>query len=180
MAEISVVVPIYNVELYLPACLQSIARQSLRDLDVVLVDDGSSDRSAAIAEHFCRHDRRFRLLRQANAGLGAARNAGLAAAECEYLAFIDSDDVLPANAYELLLGSLRRSGSDFATGNVRRLSSAGLTQAQFLARRSGERGGRRTSRASRRWWPTARPGTSSGGGHSGTRTTCASRRGSST
>lgn len=134
MPQISVVVPIYNVEKYLPACLQSLACQTVRDLEVILVDDGSTDRCVAIAEHFCRADRRFRLLRQDNAGLGAARNAGIAAASGEHLAFLDSDDVLPANAYELLLGALRESGSDFATGNVQRLTSRGCTQAQFLAR----------------------------------------------
>src|SRR5262249_38365610 len=84
--------------------------------------------------HFCRHDRRFRLLTQANAGLGAARNAGVAAAGGELLAFVDSDDVLPPDAYERLYGALRRSGSDFATGNVLRLTGVRLSQAQFLAR----------------------------------------------
>jgi CDP-glycerol glycerophosphotransferase len=133
VARISVVVPIYDVEDYLDECLRSIAGQTHGDLEVVMVDDGSTDSSAAIAERFARHDPRFTLIRQPNAGLGAARNTGLDAASGEYLAFADSDDVLPPDAYERLLATLERTGSDFATGNVQRLSSEGRTQAAFLA-----------------------------------------------
>jgi CDP-glycerol glycerophosphotransferase len=133
VARISVVVPIYDVEDYLEDCLRSIAGQTHDDLEVVMVDDGSTDASAAIAERFARHDPRFTLIRQPNAGLGAARNTGLDAASGEYLAFADSDDVLPPDAYERLLSTLERTGSDFATGNVQRLSSEGCTQAAFLA-----------------------------------------------
>ena len=125
--------PIYNVEPFLDECLRSIAGQTFADLEVVMVDDGSTDRSAAIAERFAERDARFRLISQPNAGLGAARNTGLEAATGEHLAFVDSDDVLPPDAYERLIGSLDRTGSDFATGNVLRLSSRGCTQASFLA-----------------------------------------------
>jgi CDP-glycerol glycerophosphotransferase len=133
VAQISVVVPIYDVEDYLEDCLRSLARQTVEDFEAVLVDDGSTDASAAIAERFAATDDRFRLLRQPNGGLSRARNAGIDAAGGEYLAFLDSDDVLPPNAYELLLGTLTRTGSDFATGNVHRLTAAGCTQAPFLA-----------------------------------------------
>ena len=125
--------PIFNVEPFLGECLRSIAGQSFADLEVVMVDDGSTDASAEIAARFADRDPRFRLLSQANAGLGAARNTGLDAAGGELVAFVDSDDVLPRDAYERLLGSLDRTGSDFATGNVLRLSSSGCTQAAFLA-----------------------------------------------
>ena len=134
MARISVVVPIYDVEDYLEECLRSIAGQTHDDLEVVMVDDGSTDSSPEIAERFARHDPRFTLVRQANGGLGAARNAGIEAASGEYLAFADSDDVLPRDAYGRLLAALERTGSDFATGNVQRLTSEGRTQAAFLAR----------------------------------------------
>jgi CDP-glycerol glycerophosphotransferase len=132
---VSVVVPVYNVEPYLRACLESIARQTHGELEVIVVDDGSTDGSAAIARAFAERDSRFRVLSQPNGGLGNARNNGAAEARGELLAFVDSDDELPANAYELLLGSLERSGSDFATGNVHRLDESGATsQAAFLAR----------------------------------------------
>ena len=133
MARISVVVPIYDVEAYLPDCLRSLAAQTLSDLEVVMVDDGSTDASAAVAERFAARDRRFRLIRQANAGLGHARNTGVAAATGELLAFVDSDDVVPCDAYERLAGSLDRSGSDFASGNVLRLRDGRISQAPFLA-----------------------------------------------
>jgi CDP-glycerol glycerophosphotransferase len=75
MPRISVVVPVHDVEDYVATCLQSVARQTYRDLEVIVVDDGSTDRSAEIAARFCAGDSRFRLIRQDNAGLGAARNA---------------------------------------------------------------------------------------------------------
>jgi CDP-glycerol glycerophosphotransferase len=134
MPRISVVVPVYNVEPYLETCLQSLARQTFEDLDVVLVDDGSTDRSADIAREFAARDRRFRLISQANGGLGKARNTGIEASDGEFLAFVDSDDLVPHDAYERLLGTLERTGSDFATGNVRRLVRGEITQAAFLAK----------------------------------------------
>jgi CDP-glycerol glycerophosphotransferase len=132
--RISVVVPIYNVERYLPACLGSLAAQTTTDLEVVMVDDGSTDDGPGIAERFAARDPRFRLIRQANGGLGNARNTGTAAASGELLAFVDSDDVVPHDAYERLAAALDRTGSDFASGNVQRLHGAQVTQAKFLSR----------------------------------------------
>jgi CDP-glycerol glycerophosphotransferase len=132
--RISVVVPIYNVEAYLGECLDSIARQTVRELEVVMVDDGSTDGSAALARAFAARDARFRLLAQPNGGLGSARNTGTAAATGEFLSFVDSDDVLPEGALERLLGALERTGSDFATGNVLRLTTEGTRQAYFVSR----------------------------------------------
>jgi CDP-glycerol glycerophosphotransferase len=131
--RISVVVPIYNVEAYLAECLESLAAQTMGDFEAVLVNDGSTDGSGAIAEELAARDERFRLLTRPNGGLSRARNTGIDAATGEFLAFLDSDDLLPPNAYELLLGALDRTGSDFATGNVRRLSSWGTSQTEFLA-----------------------------------------------
>ena len=127
------VVPIYDVEDYLEECLRSLAGQTVSDFEAVMVDDGSTDASAAIAERFAAADARFRLVRQPNGGLSRARNTGIEAATGEYLAFLDSDDVLPPDAYERLLGALERTGSDFATGNVQRITAAGLTQAPHVA-----------------------------------------------
>ncbi|HSD81257.1 MAG TPA: glycosyltransferase, partial [Solirubrobacteraceae bacterium] len=134
MPRISVVVPIFNVEPYLEECLGSIASQSFGDLEVILVDDGSTDGSAAIARDFAARDARFSLLTQPNGGLGKARNTGADAATGEFLAFVDSDDALPRNAYALLLGALEESGSDYAAGNVHRLTRHGTAQAPFLRR----------------------------------------------
>jgi len=125
--RLSVVVPFYNVELYLRECLASLAEQSFTDLDVVMVDDGSSDTSASIAAEFEAADPRFRLIRQVNKGLGAARNtgAGNISPDSEYLAFVDGDDLLPADAYASLVDSLDSTGSDLASGNVQMFRSTG-------------------------------------------------------
>ncbi|MFD6416495.1 CDP-glycerol glycerophosphotransferase family protein [Streptomyces sp. NPDC060194] len=134
MPKISAIVPVHNVEPYLFDCLTSLAVQSFDDFEVVMVDDGSTDASADIAEAFARDDHRFTLVRQANAGLGAARNAGVAqmAADSEFLMFVDSDDLLTERAFELLLGSLEESGSDFATGNVHHVNAVRTWQVPML------------------------------------------------
>ena len=132
--RVSVVVPVYNVAAYLDTCLESLAQQTFEDLEVVMVDDGSTDESAEIAERFAARDSRFRLVQKANAGLGAARNTGARHASGEFLAFVDSDDVVPRHAYEYLLGALDESGSDFASGNVRRLTSHGTQRSAFQSK----------------------------------------------
>ncbi|WP_119728654.1 bifunctional glycosyltransferase/CDP-glycerol:glycerophosphate glycerophosphotransferase [Thermomonospora amylolytica] len=124
---LSVVVPFYNVESYLRECLESLERQSLRELEVIMVDDGSTDGGAAIAKEFAERDPRFRLVQQPNAGLGPARNAGVPHATGKYLAFADSDDVVPPDAYELMVSSLEKTGSDIACGGVRRIGVQGVT-----------------------------------------------------
>ena len=121
MPRVSVVVPVYNVARYLEECLRSIAGQNVRDIEVVLVDDGSTDASPEIAARFAARDGRFRVVRQENAGLGAARNTGVREASGEFIAFADSDDVLPRDGYRALLAALDESGSDFASGGVRRI-----------------------------------------------------------
>ena len=128
--RLSVVVPIYNVRLYLDECLGSIAAQTLTDLEVVMVDDGSTDDSAAIAERFAAKDERFRLVRQQNQGLGPARNTGIRNVhpDAEYLAFVDSDDTMPPTAYQLMVETLDATGSDFVSGNVLRFRSVGYVQ----------------------------------------------------
>src|SRR5690349_16944771 len=92
---LSVVVPVYNVAPYLDECLTSIAAQYYRNLEVIMVDDGSTDESGAIAAAYAERDSRFKLVTKANAGLGAARNTGTENATGDYLMFVDSDDVLP-------------------------------------------------------------------------------------
>ncbi|MFJ1705059.1 glycosyltransferase family 2 protein [Kitasatospora sp. NPDC088346] len=127
--RLSVVVPIHNVERYLDACLDSIAAQTFADFECVMVDDGSTDDSAALAAAHAARDPRFRLVRQPNAGLGAARNTGLRHLTdgTAYLAFVDSDDVVPPGAYELMVTTLDRTGSDFAAGNALRLRASGCS-----------------------------------------------------
>ncbi|MFY1697461.1 glycosyltransferase [Solwaraspora sp. WMMA2101] len=127
-ALLSVVVPIYNVARYLTECLDSLAAQTHPDVQVVLVDDGSTDDSGDIAAARVAADTRFQLIRQSNQGLGAARNTGIRAATGDYLAFVDSDDVLPPYAFEVLVGAVESTGSQIASGNVALFNSRGLWQ----------------------------------------------------
>ena len=124
--RISVVVAFFNNEDDLGDCLDSIAAQSFADLEVIMVDDGSTDHSAQIARAKAAADPRFTLLQPAHGGPGGARNRGVERASGEFLAFVDGDDVLPANAYELLLHALEQSGSDFVSGAVYRVGQKGI------------------------------------------------------
>ena len=124
--SLSVVVPFYNNAELLGACLASIAAQTLTDLEVIAVDDGSTDGSAAVAKAVVTADPRFRLIQVPNGGPGSARNHGVAAATGEYLAFVDADDLLPPQAYATLAGVLKQTGSDFISGGVLRLTADGL------------------------------------------------------
>ncbi|WP_329205906.1 CDP-glycerol glycerophosphotransferase family protein [Streptomyces sp. NBC_01696] len=150
--RLTVVVPLYNVEEYLGACLDSLAGQTMADLEVVMVDDGSTDGSPDVAMEYSRKDARFRLIRQKNAGLGAARNAGAAQAhpDADFLTFVDSDDVVPTDAFARMTGELDASGSDFATGNVLRLRANGVLEQSPMFRRPMERS-RRATHVTRDW-----------------------------
>ncbi len=114
--KLSVVVPMYQVEAYLEECLDSVIAQRYDNLEVVLVDDGSTDGTFEIARRYVERDPRFRMVRQPNAGLGAARNTGLAECTGDLVAFVDSDDSLPAGAYRKMVRTLVESGSDFVVG----------------------------------------------------------------
>lgn len=109
---ISVIVPICNAESSLNECVESIVRQTYRDLDIILVDDGSSDRCPELCERWAYQDPRIRVIHQSNAGASAARNAGIAVARGTYLGFVDSDDRIADTMYETLLGNLLREYAD--------------------------------------------------------------------
>jgi glycosyl transferase family 2 len=121
--RLSIVVPFYDVEQYIEACLDSLARQTYPDFEVILVDDGSRDGSAGIARAFCAKDDRFRLVTQQNRGLGPARNTGVEHAQGDYLAFVDSDDLVCRHAYEIMVRSLDETSSSLAAGNARRFNN---------------------------------------------------------
>lgn len=120
--QLSVVVPVHNVEKYLEACLVSLAEQTLGDIEIVVVDDGSPDRSGQIADRLAAADPRFLVLHTPNAGVSAARNTGVHHASGEYLAFADPDDLVPPRAYERMVETLKETGSDFAAGNAWRFA----------------------------------------------------------
>lgn len=92
--SVSVIIPVYNIEKFLSACLDSVCSQTLKDIEIICVDDGSTDSSLAILHRYKKQDERVIVLTQQNQGAGAARNYGLSIAKGEYLAFLDSDDFL--------------------------------------------------------------------------------------
>ncbi|MFB9236717.1 glycosyltransferase [Plantactinospora siamensis] len=132
--RLSVVVPFYNVEDYIGDCLDSLARQTFGDFEVILVDDGSRDGSARIAESWCERDGRFRVVRQENQGLGPARNTGARHAQGEYLTFVDSDDLVTRHAYETMVRTLDETGSSFAAGDARRFNNTAGVRESWVHR----------------------------------------------
>ncbi|MDH5491828.1 MAG: bifunctional glycosyltransferase family 2 protein/CDP-glycerol:glycerophosphate glycerophosphotransferase [Myxococcales bacterium] len=113
---LSVIVPVFNTEAYLRECLDSVRGQTLRALEVLMIDDGSTDASPEILASYAREDSRFRAVRQQNAGVAAARNRGLEEARGEFVAFLDSDDRLPLDAYERLIKTAREDDAEIAVG----------------------------------------------------------------
>ena len=111
---ISIIVPVYNVEKYLSRCLDSILVQTYRDFELILVDDGSTDRSGAICDEYASRDERIKLIRQSNQGLSVARNVGLDAARGDYIGFVDSDDYIHPETYQILLDALLKYDADLS------------------------------------------------------------------
>lgn len=109
MDLISIVVPIYNVEKYLPKCLDSILTQTMQNIEVILVNDGSPDNSLLICRHYAEKDRRIKIIDKINEGVAAARNVGLEAADGNYIGFVDPDDWIEPKMYENMYNKLSKS-----------------------------------------------------------------------
>lgn len=114
---ISFIVPIYNVERYLQKCVDSILAQSYSNIEVVLVDDGSTDESVAICDSYANRDKRVQVIHKENGGASSARNEGLSFAHGSYIAFIDSDDYVSPSMAEKLLDAISKTDSDLAMCN---------------------------------------------------------------
>lgn len=112
--KISVIVPVYNVEVFLTRCLESIINQTYTNLEIILVDDGSTERSSVICDKYSSDDPRIILIRQDNKGLSAARNAGLDICSGDYISFIDSDDWVELDMLEVLLNAIIEHSADVA------------------------------------------------------------------
>ncbi|MGA2363160.1 MAG: glycosyltransferase [Candidatus Aminicenantales bacterium] len=109
---LSLIVPVYNVEKYLPACIDSLLKQSLTDFEVILIDDGSIDRSGAICDEYAQADSRIRVIHKQNGGLSSARNAGLEIAQGKFVGFVDSDDGVSPCMYEVLCATSEKYRCD--------------------------------------------------------------------
>jgi len=128
--KVSIIIPVYNVETYLVECLHSVVTQTFHDMEIILVDDGSTDRSPEIMKTFAEKDERIKIITQLNGGVSAARNTGLCAASGEYILFIDSDDFILPNSVETLYRKAYETGSDLLLGNT--LESKPEDKRQFV------------------------------------------------
>ncbi len=122
---ITVIVPVYNVAPYLDDCLRSIVAQSYEHLEVIVVDDGSTDGSAALCDQWAMHDRRITVIHQPNAGLSCARNAALDAMHGALVTMIDGDDMLAPGSIAALYEAMQRTGADVVMGNMTKFADAG-------------------------------------------------------
>ena len=110
MPKLSIIVPVYKVERYIERCISSLRNQTLTDIEIILVDDGSPDLCPQLCDEYAQKDSRIKVIHKANAGLGYARNSGLEIATGEYVAFVDSDDWLTEKYLEILLQKSSRFG----------------------------------------------------------------------
>ena len=132
MIKLSIIVPVYNAEEFLEKCLMSLKNQTLKDIEILLVDDGSTDNSYEICKSFEASDSRIRVFKQENSGQSAARNRALSVSKGEYIAFADSDDWVDCDFYEKLLEAAIRYGADIACGSViREKKSAGKIRVNY-------------------------------------------------
>ncbi len=122
---ISVIVPVYNVRSYLEKCFESVAGQSYRNLEIILVDDGSTDGSGELCEELARRDSRVRVIHKKNGGLGSARNAGIDASRGEILSFVDSDDWIEPGMYETMTEIMHRENAQIIACGIKKVSETG-------------------------------------------------------
>ena len=125
MKKISIIIPVYNTEKYLKQCIESVINQSYQNMEIILVDDGSTDSSGDICERFEKEDTRIIVFHQNNKGLSAARNKGLKHAKGEYILFLDSDDYISKNMLEKLCNCLEDTKSDMAMCGIQYIDSEG-------------------------------------------------------
>lgn len=121
-SKVSVIVPIYNVEKYLSRCLDSLINQTLKEIEIICVNDGSTDNSLEILKEYHLKDSRIKIINKQNAGLSAARNSGLKIASGEYIGFVDSDDWVDLNFFEKLYNSAQKNNCDIAIASIIRIN----------------------------------------------------------
>ena len=123
---ISVIVPVYRVEKYLKRCVDSILQQTYENIEIILVDDGSPDQSGKICDDIARIDSRVRVIHKKNGGLSSARNAALEIINGDYVSFVDSDDLIHPQMFELLLNKMLENNSDVVCTGLRNFSSTNV------------------------------------------------------
>lgn len=133
MEKISVIMPVFNVEKFIRQSIDSVLNQTYKNLEIILVDDGSKDSSGKICDEYCKNDERIKVIHKENGGLSSARNAGLDIATGKYVMFIDSDDFYEENSCEVLYKEIENKQADFVSGNYIHVTYDGIkwTNPQF-------------------------------------------------
>lgn len=126
-ALISIIIPVYKVEIYLEKCIQSVINQTYENLQIILVDDGSPDNCGKICDEYAQKDHRIEVIHKSNGGLSDARNKGLEIAKGEYIGFVDSDDYIEADMYEVLYNLLKQYNADVSICNFYTVSQGKIT-----------------------------------------------------
>jgi glycosyltransferase involved in cell wall biosynthesis len=129
--KVSVIVPVYNTERYLRQCLQSLKEQSLRDIEVICVNDGSTDNSREIIEQFVTEDHRFKAIHKNNTGYGHTVNMGIKASQSPYIGIVESDDFAEPNMFQRLYDAAEKSSAEFVKANYNSYSDSSLNPAVF-------------------------------------------------
>lgn len=130
MSKVSIIVPVYNVEKYLRKCIDSLINQTLNDIEIICINDGSTDKSLKILKEYKNKDSRIILFNQENSGQSVARNRGIEIAKGEYLGFVDPDDWIDLDYYEKLYNAASTNDTDIAVGGIIRVT--GIKKKKFL------------------------------------------------
>lgn len=132
MEKISVVIPVYNVEQYLEKCVQSVLNQTYKNLEIILVDDGATDKSGIICDELANKDNRIKVIHKKNGGLSSARNEAMKIVTGELVAFVDSDDYIISDFYEYLYNLLKKYDADIAEGEFLRIPAENMDEAEQI------------------------------------------------
>ena len=132
MPQISVIVPVYKVEKDLTRCVDSLINQTLQDIEIILVDDGSPDECPAICDNYARQDKRIKVIHKKNGGVSAARNDGLAIAIGDWVIFCDSDDWMELDACQLLVSCGNQNSVDVVMADINRVNDGNISYVQFF------------------------------------------------
>lgn len=132
MVKVSIVIPVYKVEKYLDRCIQSLVKQTLKDIEIILVDDGSPDSCPQLCDNWKRRDSRIQVIHKDNGGLSSARNAGLSIASGEFVGFVDSDDDVELDMYEKMYHIAQKENVDFVMSDYKRIQEDGSSYVKTL------------------------------------------------
>lgn len=137
MVKVSIIVPVYRVEKYLDRCVNSLMNQTLKDIEIILVDDGSPDNCPRLCDNWAKVDERIKVIHKSNGGLSSARNAGLKVANGKYVGFVDSDDDVEINMYEMMYNVAEQNYVDFVMCDYQRVTTDGNSYLKTLNIREG-------------------------------------------